>query len=124
MAVEITEEQIRPLLELDEVRDAVENALRLYSKGSADQPVRVMVSVKEHGGFLGVTPSYAGALDGYMFGNEWDLGTHAREIKGRVAANFEGWETPGFNFDEQVARVIKALRAGGGAREPEPPSKL
>jgi len=62
MAVEITEEQIRPLLELDEVRDAVENALRLYSKGSADQPLRVMVSVKEHGGFLGVTPSYAGAL--------------------------------------------------------------
>ena len=62
MAVEVTEEQIRPLLELDEVREAVENALRLYSQGNADQPVRTMVSVKEHGGFLGVTPSYAGAL--------------------------------------------------------------
>ncbi len=62
MAVEITEDQIRPLLELDEVRNAVDEALRLYSQGKADQPVRTMVSVKDHGGFLGVTPSYAGAL--------------------------------------------------------------
>ena len=62
MPVEITEDQIRPLLELDEVRNAVDEALRLYSRGKADQPVRTMVSVKEHGGFLGVTPSYAGAL--------------------------------------------------------------
>ena len=62
MAVEITEDQIRPLLDLDEVRNAVDEALRLYSQGKADQPVRTMVAVKEHGGFLGVTPSYAGAL--------------------------------------------------------------
>jgi TIR domain/Pentapeptide repeats (8 copies) len=63
-------------------------------------------------------------LDGYMFSKEWDLGTHAGEIKARVAGNFRGWDTPGFNFDEQVARVIKALRADEGAREPDPPSKL
>ena len=40
MAVEITEEQIRPLLDLDEVRGAVEDALRLFSQGKATQPVR------------------------------------------------------------------------------------
>ena len=63
-------------------------------------------------------------LDAYMFGKEWDLGTHAREIKARVAANFQGWDSPGFNFDEQVDRVIKALRADEGAREAPPPSRL
>ena len=62
MSVEISEEQIRPLLDLDEVRSAVENALRLCSQGKADQPLRMMVAVPEYGGFLGVTPSYAGAL--------------------------------------------------------------
>ena len=62
MAVEITEEQIRPLLDLDEVRGAVEDALRLFSEGKATQPVRTMVNVQDHGGFLGATPSYAGAL--------------------------------------------------------------
>jgi ornithine cyclodeaminase/alanine dehydrogenase-like protein (mu-crystallin family) len=62
MATEITEAQIRPLLDPGEVRAAVESALRLYSRGDADQPLRTMVSVKQHSGFLGVTPSYAGAL--------------------------------------------------------------
>ena len=62
MAVEITEDQIRPLLDLDDVRGAVEDALRLFSEGKATQPVRTMVNVQDHGGFLGATPSYAGAL--------------------------------------------------------------
>lgn len=62
MTVEIGEAQIRPLLDLDEVRSAVENALRLFSQGKAVQPLRTMVSVSDHGGFLGVTPAYAGAL--------------------------------------------------------------
>jgi uncharacterized protein YjbI with pentapeptide repeats len=63
-------------------------------------------------------------LDGYMLSEAWQLGTHAKEIKARVAANFRGWDSPGFNFDEQVGRVIKALRADEGAREIPPPSRL
>ena len=63
-------------------------------------------------------------LDGYMFTAEWDLGVLANEIRSRVAADFRGWEKRSTNFDKQVDRVIKALRADEGAREPPPPSRL
>ena len=63
-------------------------------------------------------------IDGYMFTDQWDLGFLANEIRSRVAANFQGWESNKQNFDIQVDRVIKALRADEGAREKPPPSKL
>ena len=48
-------------------------------------------------------------LDGYMFTDEWDLGTHAREIRSRVAADFRGWETDKVKFDEQVSAGDKGV---------------
>jgi hypothetical protein len=63
-------------------------------------------------------------LDGYMFTDQWDLAVLANEIRSRVAADFRGWETNKQNFDIQVHRVIKALRADEGTREKPPPSKL
>jgi TIR domain/Pentapeptide repeats (8 copies) len=63
-------------------------------------------------------------LDGYIFSDQWDLGVLANEIRSRVAADFRDWEKPESNFDKQVDRVIKALRADEGARELPPPSKL
>jgi hypothetical protein len=59
-----------------------------------------------------------------MFTDHWDLGVLANEIKSRVAADFRGWENSSSNFDKQVDRVIKALRADEGAREKPPSSKL
>jgi hypothetical protein len=63
-------------------------------------------------------------LDGYMFKDEWDLGVLANEIRSRVAADFRDRERPSSNFSQQVDRVIKALRADEGAREPPPKSRL
>ena len=63
-------------------------------------------------------------LDGYMFSAEWDLGVLANEIRSRVAADFRDWEKPNNDFDKQVDRVIKALRADEGAREKPPPTRL
>jgi hypothetical protein len=63
-------------------------------------------------------------LDGYMFSKAWVLGIHAEEIRSRVVADFRTWENNTVTFDEQVNRVIKALRADEGAREPPPKSRL
>jgi TIR domain/Pentapeptide repeats (8 copies) len=63
-------------------------------------------------------------LDGYMFTDEWDLGVLANEIRGRVAADFRDWQADDAKFNDQVNRVIKALRADAGAIEPPPPSRL
>jgi len=62
--------------------------------------------------------------DGYMFSEQWDLGIHAREIRSRVAVDFRDWENSSSNFDKQVDRVIKALRADEGARETPPSFRL
>ena len=59
-----------------------------------------------------------------MFTPLWDLGVLANEIRGRVAADFRDWETDQAKFNDQVNRVIKALRADAGAIEPPPPSRL
>jgi hypothetical protein len=65
-------------------------------------------------------------LDGYMLTDQWDLGVFAKKkkITKRVAADFQGWETDQQKFEQQVDKVIRALRADEGAREAPPPSRL
>jgi hypothetical protein len=91
----------------DEIKTALEKERALRKE--REKPVRKLIPLN---------------LDGYMFTGQWDLGVLANEIRSRVAANFQGWETNNQHFDIQVDRVIKALRADEGAREQPPPSKL
>lgn len=58
----LDEEAVRCFLRIDEVIPAMERALADFSMGKVVQPVRTMVPVAEHGGFLGLMPAYAGAL--------------------------------------------------------------
>jgi ornithine cyclodeaminase/alanine dehydrogenase-like protein (mu-crystallin family) len=55
-------EDVRRYLRMDEVIEVVEDGLAAFSSGKVVQPVRSMVSVADHGGFLGVMPAYTGAL--------------------------------------------------------------
>lgn len=47
-------------------------------------------------------------LDGSMFG--WK-GKHAATLRGRLAADFTGWESNNSKFEAQFERVVEALRA-------------
>jgi TIR domain/Pentapeptide repeats (8 copies) len=58
-------------------------------------------------------------LDGYLFSDKWASGYQA-QIRRRLAADF----TEKANFDEQVERLIRALRADAGAREKPPKPRL
>jgi len=60
----LDESAVGRLLRMDEVIAAMERALADFSSGTVEQPVRTMLPVSEHGGFLGLMPAYTGsALD-------------------------------------------------------------
>ncbi len=58
----LDEEAVRRLLRMEDLIPAMARALADLSSGLAVQPVRVVVPVADHQGFLGVMPAYAGAL--------------------------------------------------------------
>ena len=62
MPLILDEEAVRSLLRMDELIPAMATALADLSRGTVVQPMRVMMPVEEHGGFLGLMPAYGGAL--------------------------------------------------------------
>src|SRR5436305_13755509 len=56
----LDEPAVHELLRMDEVIPAMERALAAFSSGQVAQPVRTMLPVKEHAGFLAVMPAYTG----------------------------------------------------------------
>jgi alanine dehydrogenase len=58
----INEEDVRSLLTMDELVPAMASALADLSNKKAVQPIRTIVPVADHHGFLGVMPAYNGAL--------------------------------------------------------------
>ncbi len=62
-------------------------------------------------------------LDGYLFDPQWQ-DWKKQHLTDRLAADFTGWETDSAKFEEQIERVLKALRADAGARQPPPKSRL
>lgn len=58
----LNEEDVRRFLLMEELIPAMERAMADLSAGSVVQPLRSIVPVTQHGGFLGVMPAYTGAL--------------------------------------------------------------
>src|SRR5690349_8738075 len=53
----LTEEQVRQHLKMADLILAMEKALMDFSSGKVVQPVRSIISVERHGGFLGLMPA-------------------------------------------------------------------
>ena len=62
MPLILDEDAVRALLRMDELIPAMATALADLSRGKVVQPMRVMMPVGDHGGFLGLMPAYGGAL--------------------------------------------------------------
>jgi len=60
----LDEETIRPLLRLEDLIPAMERALADFSAGHVVQPVRSIVPVTEHRGFMGLMPAVYGDVMG------------------------------------------------------------
>jgi hypothetical protein len=62
-------------------------------------------------------------LDGYMFDPQWQ-DWKKQHLTARLAADFTGWKWSNKKFEQQLERVVKALRADAGAREAPPKPRL
>jgi len=58
----LSEEDVAGLLRMEELIPAMEQALADFSAGKVVQPLRAIVPVAAHGGFLGMMGAYTGAL--------------------------------------------------------------
>lgn len=64
MKLDLDEDDVRRRLDLEELIPAMERALAEFSAGRVVQPMRVMLPVAEHQGFLGLMPAYVGGALG------------------------------------------------------------
>ncbi len=64
MGMNLDEGAVSGLLRVQEVIPAMERALADFSSGRVVQPVRTMLPVAEHEGFLGLMPAYTGSALG------------------------------------------------------------
>src|SRR4028118_1826389 len=103
------------LLRTEEVIPAMERALADFSSGTVVQPVRTMLPVTEHGGFLGLMPAYTGAA----LGEERRAGA-ARAAAGRAdAPRDRAWGLPrpdarlyGFGPWHEAGRLLPSQHRG------------
>jgi alanine dehydrogenase len=58
----LDEGAVRDLLRMEDLIPVMASALADLSNGKVVQPMRVMVPIADHGGFLGLMPAYGGAL--------------------------------------------------------------
>ena len=58
----LDERAVRDLLRMEDLIPVMASALADLSSGKVVQPMRVMVPIADHGGFLGLMPAYGGAL--------------------------------------------------------------
>ena len=72
----LDESAVGRLLRMEEVVPAMERALADFSSGTVVQPVRTMLHVAEHEGFLGLMPAYTGATLGAKLVAFYPRNTH------------------------------------------------
>jgi ornithine cyclodeaminase/alanine dehydrogenase-like protein (mu-crystallin family) len=79
MSLTLNEAEVRRLLRMEDLIPAIARALADLSAGRVVQPVRTVLPIAQHGGFLGVMPAYTGALGAKLvtfYPNNQDVPTH------------------------------------------------
>ncbi len=85
--VEITEAQVREVLRLEQIIPALQRALIHLSMGNVTQPVRTVISIPEHQGWIGIMPAVYGDFMGaklvtvYPANAKTNLPTHQAVIQ-------------------------------------------
>src|SRR2546422_7139538 len=75
----LDEGAVRDLLRMEDLIPVMASALADLSSGKVVQPMRVMVPIADHGGFLGLMPAYGGALRAQLvtfYPNKQGVPTH------------------------------------------------
>ena len=110
----LNEDDVRKVLRMEDLIPAMADALRELSTGAILQPLRTVLPVSEHEGFLGVMPEYQHTgVAAALYVEHFDTAVRVRQKWGEMGWILETNHNMNRAMEAMGGRIVKRYRVYG-----------